>query len=861
MPSNDELQDQLRSLSLEVRSLRDEVERLKGAAAPSAKPAPFEPIKASPLPPTRAPSAPKPPEPRRPLDAAPPVAAPTTFEDLVRKAKGLPPEAHDARPPAAFSYSADAPGTVVKPSEPVIASFEAPSWDGFTEKFIGEKMLQYVGTLILGLGVVFFLVWRAQHTNPAERAFMAAAAGAVLVGLGAWARSKPPYDKVAGALIGGGWSILYITAYAVYHFPPVKVVDSPAVAMTLMLLAAGGMIAHALSTGSRAFRLYAFGLAYALLLFCRSEIATFDIFLLLLLASAAIAVESGEADVLIPSLIGFHLNYIPVYLRTIGLSPAEHTRENFLQPFAWLAGGYLIVALMPFIPRTRARLKTETQGGILDAALCLNMAAFALMAGSMGRVYFGHASLPRAALLALFFLIPAIGHLYALGKRSSAASLGGVIPLALLAAAVFEMPDPMWKLLAWVGVSTGWVFIGLFLEQPVWRAAGLAMSIVTFLFYAEVARVNEESRRAAAGALFIFSAIAYFFSRFHRLWLAEPEEWEHPATEYWLYIGTASLILGLWGMFDAAPFLCCLVALSIAGEHLAIRLGRTHLWVQASLLEVGFGGYSFFVDYGAGSSVTALSPRVLVSGVVLMAYAYLLFADPMDETVSSKWEVWSREGQRRLLSWLMFAVAVFMVYRELDARMRLPVWAFGSLLLYWLGRTTKHEDFTRQSVLLAMGTGAEALTTYWSAPSIMMPVATTAHAALYWSSIGALIGGLFVAKSPAEGGGTDDQAAAMFSVLALVMGAAYLGKELDRVQLTLAWTGLGIAFLGGGLVLGWRELRLPGLALLGICVGKALLSDTAHMPLPNRVASFVALGVVLIFASTLYNRAGAQGGG
>jgi hypothetical protein len=39
-------------------------------------------------------------------------------------------------------------------------------------------------------------------------------------------------------------------------------------------------------------------------------------------------------------------------------------------------------------------------------------------------------------------------------------------------------------------------------------------------------------------------------------------------------------------------------------------------------------------------------------------------------------------------------------------------------------------------------------------------------------------------------------------------------------------------------------------------VAKALFSDTANMPLPNRVASFVALGLVLLFGSSLYVRAG-----
>lgn len=834
MPTNEELQAQLRELSLEVHSLRDEVERLKGGepAPRAAAPAPVI-MKAEPPPKREAP----PP----PLAAPAPSPAPVpTFEELVRKAKGLAP-----LPKAASGPLRAAPAAARDYSS------------AFSEKFIGEKMLQYVGALILGLGVVFFLIWRAQHTSPQERAFMAAAAGAALVGLGVYVRSRPPYQNLSGALLGGGWSVLYITAYAVYHFEPVKIVESPQTALGLLLAAAGGMVAHALSTGSRVFRLYAFSLVYFLLLFCRADVASFDLFLLLLVASALIAVESGEADVLIPALLGFHANYMPVYFRTIGLPPAEHTVANFAQPFGWLAGGYLILALLPFVPRARARLFSAEQKSVLDAVLCLNAALFALVAGSMGRVYFGRASLPRAGALSALFLLPAIGHLKVLGRKAAAASLGGVLPLALLAAAVFEMPDPMWKLIAWVGVSTGWVFIGLFLDQPVWRAAGLCMGLLTFTFYIEVARRGEEARRAAAMALFIFSGLSYFFSRFHRLWLADPEEWEKPATEYWLYVGTAALVLGLWGALDAAPFLCCLVALAIAGEHLAVRLGRLHLWVQAAALELGFGFYSFFVDYGAAAPTIGVSPRLLVSAVVVGAYLYLLCADPMEEELSSRWKPFSRAEQRRALSWMLLAVASFAVYREFDGRLRLPIWAFTSLGLFWLGRAMKSADYRAQALLLAAGTALEAGVSYLTAPSVLLSRLAATHVLLFWSSIAALLGGLVVAKSAPDEADRDSQAATMFALLALVLGASYFAKELDRVQMTLAWTGLGISFLAGGIVLGWRELRLPGLGLLGLCVAKALLSDTANLPLPHRVASFVALGVVLIFASSLYNRAGA----
>ncbi|MFI5362914.1 MAG: DUF2339 domain-containing protein [Elusimicrobiota bacterium] len=498
----------------------------------------------------------------------------------------------------------------------------------------------------------------------------------------------------------------------------------------------------------------------------------------------------------------------------------------------------------------------ESQAKIADAALCLNVLAFLIVGASMGRIYFGVASLYRAALMASFFALPAAGYVLVLPRRTAVIGLGGAAALCLLASAVFEMPDPQMKLLAWVLISSAWVWMGLFLELPAWRGAGMVMSMLTFGFYYELVQSGDASRRAAAVSMFVFAGMSYFFSRFYRVWLDAPEEWEKPATEYWLYAGSVGLALGLWGVLDAAPFLCALAAAAMIGEYAARRLRRHHLWAQASAAEAFVGVYSFFVDYGSGS-VLGMSPRLLVSALISITFAALFFADPMDAEVAAKWTLWSKADQRRLLSWLMTAVAAFAVYKSFDGRLRLPIWALGVLTLYWAGRGTGNKDLRRQSGLLATGMMLEAIVSYLFAPAALMSALTLPRAALYWSSVLALLGGMHAAKT-GSGDDLDAQSAATFSLLALVLGAAYLGKELDSVKLTLAWTALGISFLGTGLLLDWRELRLPGLGLLGLCVGKALLMDTSRLPLPYRVASFMALGVVLLAASGLYVRAGAK---
>ncbi len=720
-------------------------------------------------------------------------------------------------------------------------------------------MLQYVGIVILTLGIVFFLIWTAAKAGPEVRVLLAASAGAALIAAGLFAEKRPPYDRMSGTLIGGGWTTLFVTAYAAGHWSATKLLDSPATILGALFATGAGMIVHAVARRSRPLRLYAVSLTYFLMIFCGSDLPGFEAFVVLFTASAVIAVGAGEADVLVASLIGYYLNYIAVYMRTISLPPDQRTVANFIAPFLWLAIPYSIITILPLLPKAR-RLFEGEQKPIAEGALCLNSVLFALAAGSMSRVYFGVPQLPRAAALSAFFAVPSILYIRSLSKRSPAAGLNAILGLGLLAAAVFEMPDPMWKLLAWIVVSCSWVWVGLFFDQAVWRASGLLMAMLTFGLYWHVASLGGDSRRSASMALFLFTGLAYFFSRFHRLWLEEPAPWEKSSGAMWLHAGSLALLLGLWGLLDAAPFLCVLCALVVAAEYAAQNLRRVDLWQEAVLLEYGLGVYSFFVDYGADASVAGIPTRLLASALVVGTYAYLYFDGPVDDALAAEWSARGKSSLRAGLTWLAAAVAAFAVYREFDGRLRLPVWALWSLGLYWLGRVRRETCFIQQSVMLALFAAGEAVVTYLVYPSALLSPLNSFMAVFFWLSCAALLGGLFLAKQKRWGEPTslDAQAAAALGFLPLALGACYLGKELDSLQLTLAWTALGLAFLIGGIALDWKELRRPALGLLGLCVAKALLWDTANLPLPYRVVSFVALGLVLLFGSSLYVRIGAK---
>jgi uncharacterized membrane protein len=94
------------------------------------------------------------------------------------------------------------------------------------------------------------------------------------------------------------------------------------------------------------------------------------------------------------------------------------------------------------------------------------------------------------------------------------------------------------------------------------------------------------------------------------------------------------------------------------------------------------------------------------------------------------------------------------------------------------------------------------------------------------------------------------------SVLVVDLTGAQPGRVTQTPQLALSafWATLGFASLVAGLARNLKPLRLAGLALLGLAVGKVFVVDLAALESIWRVASFLALGLLLLAAAFAYQR-------
>ena len=89
-------------------------------------------------------------------------------------------------------------------------------------------------------------------------------------------------------------------------------------------------------------------------------------------------------------------------------------------------------------------------------------------------------------------------------------------------------------------------------------------------------------------------------------------------------------------------------------------------------------------------------------------------------------------------------------------------------------------------------------------------------------------------------------------------GGAELGelgvRQQGQALLSGLWALVGVAALVAGLLRDRRELRLGALALLAVTLAKVGLYDLASLDSMYRVASFVALGALLLLGAFAWQR-------
>jgi hypothetical protein len=713
------------------------------------------------------------------------------------------------------------------------------------ERVIGEKLLNYVGSLLLVLGGAFFLKYTFGFSGPLGKLAISLGSGAALIALGEKLRRQPEFEMFSAPVIGGGWILVYFAAFASHWLPAARLIENPTLGLLFLCAAAWGMIAHSLAVRSRLLTDFAFGAAFFALAVTNLGVQSLTVCTVLALAGALLVRKLRYPELAAVCLAGFYANYLPFFREVLATAGAHRLpAPDFWYGLFVATAVHVVYALVSPAKRDDGEPEPAT-----DAVLSVGSVLYAVLIYSQVTAY--DPSRPAAALLGLSGVL--LGLSAARGRRSSESALEAVqAMLAFLVAAIaaFKLPDPASQLWGLGAAASVFGTTGLWLGRD--RFEGYGMALVGLAAATVLGNWGEfASLRWNAGPALVYLGLAGYALAGLRHAKGRADDF---LTGAWIHTGLASVVLAAFLCLEPAGFALTAMALALALEQASLVFGVRTLRSQALIVETKVALYSFLIDYGANLPVLGfVTPRLLVSAGLAAGLGSLSLAE---RTGRGSCLGISYSSWRRAQSWLMTAIACFAVYGEFGPRLRLPLWALGSLVLLWQGRKrgVSGGQLRLQSSLLAIGTAAEGILSYLYYPSALMPAVGWRETAVYAASSALLLWPLAwpawaqndLERSEELGG------CYLLSILSLALAALFVAKEADGAYITLGWTLIGVPYMLGGLLSRRKALRLPGLALVGLCVGKALLMDLTGLALPYRVLSYTILGGLLLLSSFVY---------
>jgi len=219
----------------------------------------------------------------------------------------------------------------------------------------------------------------------------------------------------------------------------------------------------------------------------------------------------------------------------------------------------------------------------------------------------------------------------------------------------------------------------------------------------------------------------------------------------------------------------------------------------------------------------------------------------------------------REIGLLLYAVAAALVGVAIPVTLGGPAvvaaWSAEALVLAWAGRRT---DTPERGLVASLGFAGLTLghVLVFEVPPISLayglhsiPVAIGAVALV----LVALAGIAALYREYAEPLAWVAAGLAVYVASGLVVGLAGAqyqhSTQTSQLALSGFWGALGFAAIVAGLLERKRALRLGGLGVLALAVGKVFLVDLAHLESIWRVGSFLAIGLLLLAGAFAYQRA------
>jgi uncharacterized membrane protein len=711
---------------------------------------------------------------------------------------------------------------------------EAIDW----EALIGGSWLNVIGIVVFVVGMVLLAQHSLRQFGPTGKIATGVATSVVLLACGIFLERMERYRLLAWTLVGGGWALLYFTAYAAHNIEASRIIADPATGLVFMAGIAAGILIHSLKYRSQLVT----GLAYGLGFFA---VAITPLNAYTLLASALLAVSQIAVLRFLPwhylaliAVAGTYLNHARWLGETIGQRPEFWLSQGIIG-FYWVL--FVTLGLIRS-PRSRQESLIHLTVNVANAVSMLGLSAWQIWVLHGDTLYYLTASAMLAyAGAAGIARLSNRADIFRFDTSVSVILFAVTLPLALRPLDI----STNWLAIYWVLGGIAVVGSGYLLRELMLRVEGYALcgaallAVFAFNLQSELSLADWRSTLWWVAP----SVIAVFLGLSEWLRHVEGRRGVLPMAsqfgQVYGYAATAILASFLWKVSDPYLVGLCWFAAGLmffeAGTWRAQPLLRNQGYILFALSFAALLTINLFEVYPALLGASPLARWVIV-GTSAAAYYYLF------------WRL-HREGRfartaiepalADLFSITGTVLLTILAWKELDPAIVALSWIALGLLLFEVGAWRPLPVLRSEGyVLFGLAFAALlAINLYEIYPSSLdfpgasllarwaiVGISATACYYLFWRLHRE---GRF-ARTAIEPALAD-----LFSITGTVLLTILAWKELDPVTVAVAWAVLALALFEVGSATGLTQIMRHSHAIAILTFGRLFM------------ANFVAVGEVM----------------
>ena len=457
------------------------------------------------------------------------------------------------------------------------------------EEILGRNWLNKIGIVLIVLGVAYFGIKELGQLGPWGKVALCYAISLALLGGGVFLEKRERYRVFSYPAIGGGWSLLFWTTYALNHVAAMHVLDSVSTDLILMLAVALAMVVHTLRYRSQVVTGIAFLLAYGTVALSNDDVYSLSAGVILAVGLVAIAIKMGWFELEVFGILSSYGNHLYWLYRLLGANGAEgHAFPDYHASTAILLFYWITYRLSYIVRKTKSPFEEH----ISTAAALLNTL---LLLGTM-KFQSVQPKLAFWALLIIGAIEFSLGQLSITKRRREAFIVLSVLGAALMIGAVPFRYSGNNVAILWLIGAEAFLAAGVMVGEVVFRRLGLFAGLLVGLHLVGidfqqlmVARRVGDNVVLEAGVIFALCAFVFYLNtllagqRWRQFFTNPPDA---PMITAHSYVGCFAAGSASWALFSAdwtaLAFAGVMVSLAVLGQ----KVRSIHLQVQYGVLGV-----------------------------------------------------------------------------------------------------------------------------------------------------------------------------------------------------------------------------------------------------------------------------------